>query len=257
VSYFGTREFSVEASLGNVSGYATINKFGETLDADAASATDVWDGADSVPTGTKIWVPPTTARLHDLVSTSTNDITGGSGLRTLRVYGLPDWDTAEASEDRPMNGMTDVETVGSYVIIHRMKGVSFGSGKTNAGIITATAQTDTTVTAAIQAGEGQTLMAIYGVPSTQSLRITRIRNWVVGTGTVTVKGTLLVMENAGQSDAGWLTKERWRFSDTHSPSIEYDPPKSFAGPCIVKIQVVSDTANSNVASGFDAYLVDN
>ena len=83
------------------------------------------------------------------------------------------WASAESSEDVVLNGVAPVNTVNSYVIIHRVKVIPVGSTYgINLGTITATAAVDVTITAQINIGLGQTNMAIYGVPSIQSLYMT-------------------------------------------------------------------------------------
>lgn len=255
-----TKDFGLEAALGNVSGYSTINKFGVALDADNGIATDIWDGADGA-LSTDVWVPPTQARVHDIVSTSAIDVSTGLGCQTLRVYGLTDWDTAEVSEDIAMNGVTNVPTVNSYVIIHRMKGLTFGGNTgSNTGTITATAQTDATITAAIQPLQGQTLMAIYGIPSTQTLAITTLFQQGLrsgGGGAFLADGTLLVKENADLATGEFITKERWVFGDAFPFVRIYGVPKMVTGPAIVKLQVLTDANDVAVTGAFDAYVVDN
>lgn len=256
MSFIGERNFGLEVVLGNVPGYGRIFKFGQALDCDAGIETDIWDGADGV-TSTDVWVRPTAARIHDIASTSANDTAGGTGQRTIRVFGLTSWAAAEVSEDLAMNGASNVPTANAYVIIHRMKGTSFGSGATNAGIITATAQTDATVTAAIQAAHGQTLMAIYGVPSTQKLAITDIDVSVLraGAGSALVDACLLVDERADQSDSGFLKKHV--FSTGEAFTLTFDPPLDYSGPCLVKLQVISSVNNVQTTASFNAFLVDN
>lgn len=262
MSYYGDKDFSLEVALGRVSGYSKVSKFGEALDCDSGIDTDIWDGADGV-TSTDIWVAPTQARTHTIVSTDIDDSDSGgvnpqsTGMRTVRVYGLTAWNLDETSEDITLDGTTGVVTSNSYVIIHRMEGLTFGSTGSNEGIITATATTDATITAAIQVGEGQTLMAIYGVPSTQTIHIKQVFAGVQGIATVDVDAKLLVKENADQSDSGFITKEKYKFTDTDNLDRKYKIPKSFSGPCIVKLQCTSDTNNSAITSAFDAYVVDN
>ncbi len=254
----GNRDFALAASRGSVEGYTTVNKFGQALDCDSGASTDVWDGADGT-TSTDIWVAPTTARIHDIASTDVNDDGNpvGTGMRTVEISGLTGWDAAETSEVITLDGTSNVATANSYVIIHRMEGLTFGSGDTNAGIIKATAQTDATITAAIQAGEGQTQMAIYGIPSTQTLHIMYLRTGVLQAAGAEGDVTLLVKLNAGQADAGFVTKERGEFSDSSPFSRTYGVPKKIVGPAIIKIQVETNTANCVVSAAFDAYVTDN
>jgi hypothetical protein len=233
-----------------------LNKFGLASDADQGIATDVWDGADGT-TSTDVWVAPTAARVHAIASTSVNDAAAGSGMRTVRVYGLQTWDSFETSEDITLAGSDSVNTSNSYVIIHRMKGLTFGAGGANDGKITATAASDSTVTAVIQNGNNQTLMAIYGVPSVQVLYLKQlVQTSLRVVATVQVDGTLLINERADQSDSGFLVKERYQTTQDAPFVRTWSPPKTVVGPAIVKMQANSSANNATVTGAFDGYLQD-
>lgn len=260
MSFYGNTDFGAKVSLGLVPGWATVNKFGRATDADNGSLTDIWDGADG-STSTKVWVAPTTARIHNVTSTSTADDGDpvGTGARTVEIFGLTGWGTNQVSETVTLDGTSNVATANSYVIIHRMVCRTFGSGGTNAGIITATAQTDATVTAAILAGNGQTEMAIYGVPSTQKLLITNITAGILKSTGATARGDgrLVVKENASSSDSGFVVKSLYTVAGDNSYFGPITPPLLVTGPCIVKLQVTSTVDGSDAVGEFDAYLVNN
>ena len=251
-------DFGLEVSKGNVDGHHKVNKFGSALDCDASTPTDVWDGADGA-TSTDVWVAPTTARIHDLQSSSIADTLAGTGAQVVRVYGLTSWSAAEVSEDVDMNGTGTASTVNAYVIIYRMKVIQYGSGLTAAGTITATAQTDATVTAAILQGSNQTKMAILGVPDTQTFYMTYIvATALTGSGSnVRVDASLLATEDADAANPGEVVKEEFQFTEAIHFTHAYDPPKVFVGPCILKVQVVANSNNTPVTVSFDGYLVDN
>jgi hypothetical protein len=254
MSFYGPKNFGLETSLGNVPGYGRIFKFGQALDCDLGIPTDIWDGADGT-TSTDIWVRPASAETHTIVGGAA-DTAAGTGMQAARVFGLTSWGADEVFEDVEMNGAGGVTTVNTYVILYRMKGIRFGSGGANSAIITATADVSGTVTAAIQAGHSQTLMAIYGVPSTKKICITDIDASVLraGAGTVLVDLSLLVDERADQSDSGFLTKHV--FSTGSAFSLTFDPPLIYTGPCLIKIQVVASANNAQTTASFNAYLVD-
>lgn len=259
MAYFNNISSYLRTALGLINNYSTVNKFGEATDCDNGVATDIYDGADG-SLGPDIWVPPTTARIHDIVSSSGNDTSAGTGARTLRVWGLQDWDTAESSEDIILNGTTNVPTVNSYVIIHRMQVLTWGANGLNAGDITATAQTDGTLTAAILTGNNQTQMCIYGVPSTQNLRVSQFGCAVVRSGgsAVTLEGEILLMTDPNTNAANntaWTNKENFTAESGLEPwEHKYKEPKKFDGPCILKIQVTSDSNNATAIGYFDGTL---
>ncbi len=259
LTYLGTKDFSLEVVLGKVAGYKSIDKFGESTNCDNNVLTDIWDGADGV-TGTTIWVAPTQARTHNIASALGADDGDpvGTGMRTIRIYGLTDWDTAEVNEDLTLNGTNDVVTSNSYVIIHRMHGLTYGSGGANAGIITATATTDNTITAMILAGASQTRMAIYGVPSVQKIAVRTMHGTILKRGPdAAADADLTVKLNADQADSAFVVKRLLEFATNETLDRRFDPPLLFDGPCILKLEATSDTNDASIALAFDAFVVDN
>lgn len=175
MSYFGSTDYGLQVARGKVSGVTAVHKFGSAPASIQTTATDIW----SYSITQQVWLAPTAARVHAIASTSDVDGKTGSptsaGARTVRVYGLTTWGTAESSEVVTLDGTTPVNTGSSYVIIHRMKVLTYGASGPNVGTITATAASDATITATITIGDGQTEMAIYGVPSTQTFYMTHWR----------------------------------------------------------------------------------
>lgn len=249
--------FAADVALGKLPGYSHINKFGETTNADNGVATDVWDRAN--PTDTQaIWTAPTTARTHQIVSSSTNDTSGGTGARTLRIWGLTSWSADEVNEDITMNGTSNVATANSYVIIHRMSVLTKGSSGPNVGTITATADTDSTVTAQIGAGNGQTLMAIFGVPSTKIALVERLYGNLRNNTSTTASVRLLSNPEPDSELTGFNMQHVFGIegSGTSALTIPYEPQKRIDGPAIIKVQVVAAANNVEISAGFDALLVD-
>lgn len=109
-----------------------------------------------------VFVPPTTYRVHNLASSAAADTSAGTGARTVLVTGVTS--NGIESETVTMNGASNVATVKSYSDLW-MEVATVGSGGVNAGNITATAQTDSTITATILASNGNiTKKAIRLVP---------------------------------------------------------------------------------------------
>jgi len=264
VTYLHNRDFGLEVAKGNVSGHLVVNKFGRNAEVDTATdPADVWDGGMATGGDSSVWVAPTQARGHTIASSSTADdfSASGTGARTLRLWGLTDWDTAEVNEDIELDGAgtNAVATVNNYVIIHRMRVLTAGSGNTNAGEIRATATTDGTVTARISAGKGQTLMAIYGVPSIQSFYVVQ---WYIDVNKSGAAGTaaveLVVAPDADTDVDLFVVKHHLGLQTTGTSHVAhtFDPPFKIAGPAIIKASVFEVSANNtDVSAGFDGYLV--
>ena len=261
MSNLGGGDYFQDIPEGRVPGESGVNKFGRCADADSGAATDVHDGANSTD-GVVTWAAPTQARTHNLASTSTDDDGDpvGTGAQTVRLYGLVDWDTAEVSEVIIMDGTTNVPTVNAYVIIHRIKVLTWGSAGPNVGVITATAATDGTVTAQINAGEGQTQMAVYGIPSIQHFNM--IQYYATTNKAVTSMGAEVKLKANQYCDnelLGFVTKHTKGLvtTGTSDGSHHFNPYNRFDGPAIIKIEVTTTVNNSTIDAGFDGVLVDN
>lgn len=252
-------DFLFDIARGNVKGYTHVNRFGKTENADSGIPTDVWDGA----TATVIWVAPTTARVHNISSSSASDDGApvGVGARTVRVSGLTSWAVKEVSEDVILNGTTDVATVNSYVIINTMMVLTNGATSVNVGDIDATAVTDGTITAQIKAGLGQTQTTVYGIPSVQDGYITKLYaiGKKAGGATKLINTALLCNLHPDVELLNFLSQETGAITGTGGPGFKmlFNPYKRVPGPAILKIQVNSDTADAEISSGFDIILVDN
>jgi len=251
--------FYFEVSAGNVADHSSVNKFGRATDADADVDCDIWDRCNTTDNQDE-WTAPTAARAHAIASTSSSDdgSPAGTGAQKVRVYGLTSWSSAETSEVVVMNGTSDVNTSSSYVIIHRIKVTEWGSAGPNVGTITATAATDGTVTAQINAGEGQTQMAIYGIPSGVTAYMTAYYFSLEKAATsLAANVSLLRSDPVGGDLSGWQVKHT-QAGLTEGTSYfrhEFEPPAKFAGPCVLKLQVNSSVNNTDCSGGFDLVMV--
>jgi hypothetical protein len=111
---------------GLVAGTKSIYKFGFNPDINGAEET-VWSNGG-------IYVYPTTAARMYVNSTSANDTAGGTGVRSIRVFGL-DANYNEVSEDLAMTGQSQTLTANTYIRVYRAYALTAGSLGTSAGII--------------------------------------------------------------------------------------------------------------------------
>ncbi len=258
------QDFLLEVSKGSVAGHYAVNKFGRNIDIDAAVTADIWDGGHSADESL-LWVAPTQARVHQLTSTSASDDGDpvGVGARTVKVWYLPDWDTKETSITVTLNGVGDV-ALPSCVMINRMQVITKGATNVNVGIITATADTDGTVTSKIQVGKGQTNQAVLGIPSTQKFYLNSIfayLNKAIGAAGL-VDIDLKVNGEPSTELLNFVSKHPWGLQTVGSSGMSHvlPVPKELCGDsdgAIIKIQCLSGTANADLSAGFDGVLVDN
>lgn len=257
---------ALDVPAGRVPGKSALNKFGHGHDCDSGILSDIWSRNDI----TKVWIPPTQARIHNIVSTSlSDDASGGApagiGATHIRIYGLEDWDSKEVYEDIEMNGTVNVPTSKSYVIIHRMKVTNFGVGGPNQGRITATATVDGTVTAEIyfnatlSAGSGQTTMAIWGIPSIQTAYISKYYFSIINNISAVADSGILIATDPVNHPSRFTVKHRLGMSRDGSSAHEhpFNPYYKVPGPAIVKISAVPSANNVEISAGFDGYVEDN
>lgn len=248
MTYISDKDFYLEVSKGNIAKHSRVNKMGHNPDVDTTTdPEDMWDVGG-------LWVPPTTARIHNIASSSANDASAGTGARTITIQGL-DGSYNFATETVTLNGISNVATVNSYTIIDFMFVVTAGSTGTAEGVITATAQVDGTITAQINPGDNQTHMAVF-----------QIRNGYKGY--INSISAAMQQNTAGSSSMVYLmTKnfgEVWRVrrvmflnnSGNSHQKVSIVPPLEIPAKCLIKLQIFEVTnSGTAVEGGFDLTLV--
>ncbi len=239
---------------GMVSDTASLNKFGRNSDIDTGSnPEDVWDGGG-------IWVAPTAARTHDIASDDANDTSAGTGARTVTIFGLDSsWDLQ--TETVTMNGTSNVATANTYWRIFRMFVASAGSSETNEGTVTATAQTDATVTAQINPENGQTLMAIYTVPADTTLYLSQAYATINKSGGTSgaMCDMAIYVRDGSAADRAWQVKQFFGLSVTGTSSHQHHwkIPFSVQAKHDIRFTCVEVTDNNtDISAGFGGVLVD-
>lgn len=252
--------FYFAVARGLIPGHVGVHLFGTSDNVDSGVKTDLWDRANATD-DQDIFTAPTTARIHQIVSSSTSDDGSpvGVGARTIEVRGLTSWDTKEVEEEITMNGTTNVPTVNAYVMINHMEVLTKGATSANVGVIKATADTDSTVTAQINAGNGHTLTTVYGVPSIQDLYVLAF-SVTVGAAASGKEVEVDVLTNL-EPDVELLNfiidfHVALNASGTGHIHHTHILPDKHPGPVILKMQATGDAANMSVDGSFEIVLVD-
>lgn len=252
----GPLNYFTELSRGNISGAKSINKFGLNGVIASGAVADIWSHGQTG--GVLIWVAPTAARTHTIASTDADDTSGGDGARTVKIFGLTDWDSTEVDETVTMNTASPPVTSNSYVIIHRMLVMTSGgavAAQVNQGVITATATSDGTITAQIEVGDGQTEMAIYGIPSIETMYIDAIGYSVnkAGGATGLIDVDLLTNQEPDSQLLSFRHQHHTGYQTVGTSVFAYPftPPRKIAGPAIVKMQAISGTNSMSISGWFD------
>lgn len=155
----------LEVMKGRVPGEYIVGKYGRNPDVDAAA--DIWDGG-----GDFTGFPTSAAENFEVVSTSSDDASAGTGAREIRLYYYDDnYNVFDENGnflyvDVSLNGLTAVDSGVSGMRLWRAKVISSGAGQANAGDITIRwATTESVVFSVIRAGFSQTEIACFTIPS--------------------------------------------------------------------------------------------
>lgn len=201
-----TEPYNIAVARGIIAGVSSDRKFGRAPSADTTYRT-IWDGNGATSySGFDV-----AAGALSVVSASANDAAAGTGMRTMRVEGL-DANYALQTEDFTLNGTTPVAGALTFLRVFRAYGLTGGSGQTNAGNITVS-RGGTTV-AIIEAGYGQTSMAVYTVPAGLTFELIQT-NASVGAN----KTAQYLLETREYLSSLWRVRESWEITNA-----AYTPP---------------------------------
>lgn len=156
------RDYFAAVGFGQIDGHSRIAVIGNNPDIDTAPE-DIWSGGGTYP-----WM--TGATTLEVVSSSANDTSAGTGARTALIAGL-NTSYAPISQTVTLNGTTPVAVSTQFFRINSFLIMSAGSGEVNAGDITLRDAGGGTTRALIQTGYGIGRQSQYTVPAGFTLAI--------------------------------------------------------------------------------------
>jgi len=152
-------EFYLEVAKGNIPGHKLKSKFGRNPSVGTSFET-IWNGG-----GTYTGFNAVGAETVTVSSSSSSDSISGTGLRTIRLYGL-DANFEEITEDIELDGTADVISTKEFIRMDTAKGLTAGTVGHNVGDVTVHQTVDTAVIfAVIPATYNTTMIAAYTIPA--------------------------------------------------------------------------------------------
>jgi len=241
-------DYHTEVALSLRQGATTWNKFGYNTDIDTGTEVIAsWGGTFQFLTS---------GETIDIVSTSTADDDGGTGVNSVVIYGVDEnWDTQ--IEVVTMNGTTTVTTTSQWIGINRVAVFLSGTGQTNAGTINVTATTSGFQMAQMPAGGGVTQQMIFYVPRNHQF----LAEWFFFSAVKTTGGSSPVLEFYGQvySAVNNTIQEVFRseLDIAIGNILEVSPPTPFpvGEKSILYFECNTNTANTKVTSRFSGELI--
>lgn len=249
-----TEEVAIAGGL--FTGYSIVNKFGTNADIDTGTVPeDVWEGG-----GAYTGFPDSTLEAVEVVSSSVNDASAGTGARTIRITGL-DANYAVQSEVITLNGTTPVDSVNTYRRVHTATVLTAGSGGVNAGVITVRHTTTTANTfLSMVAGRNQTNCSGYTVPAGHTGYMRHLTCAIRGVSGTPLTDTVAVEGQIWTRTFGGVFRSRRPFvSTTNFPlADEIYGGLVFTEKSDIILRISATSAdNTSVAAGYDLILVKN
>ena len=160
-----TRDYFLELAMGKVSGQTQVNKFGENPSVGVGTTEDVWDGGGT-------YAFPASAAITHLRQAT--DQVGTDGNLPVEIQGL-DVNWAAVTQTHNLDGTDTTTEVLLGTALRRVFRLKVNGNVVAAADIWvgATGMGAATAKAIIQAGNNQTLMAIYTVPADKTAYITQ------------------------------------------------------------------------------------
>jgi hypothetical protein len=263
------QDYAAEVARGRIPNWTSVDRFGEATGLVSGVHLPVWDGAEQDDAHTKTYVVRSSPQIYALVVSSTHDNGNtsplGTGMRTIEVSGLKDWDTAETTETVVLSGAVGggIGLANQYVAINRLKGKTYGSAEANQDDILCWNIFNEGGMAHVLSGNGQTLQAMYAIASGQQFLVTSTRASVESKPAIFANDssgakaviTMHVYERPDNADGGWNIVDRYNVSDaSHYSEIYYNPIR-VQGPAVIQMRAMANFDGMKATAGFTGYLV--
>tara|TARA_R110002094_G_scaffold157781_2_gene144040 strand:+ start:6562 stop:7713 length:1152 start_codon:yes stop_codon:yes gene_type:complete len=242
-------DYRTEVALGRRQGASLWNKFGYNNDVDVGTeVVAAWGGT---------FTPLTTATTISIASTSAADDGDplGTGCGSVVLYGI-DANRDAVIEVVTLNGQTPVVTTSTWLGLNRVAMFLCGTGQVNAGTITATAVTGSSIMAQLPAGGGVTQQCIFHVPrNTQFIAEWLWANTVRQASQdpiVTIKMWVFSTANNGKQEVF-----KADIDTSVGSSIDLNPnlPFPISGNSVIWLEATTDKDNTIVNGRFSGTLI--
>jgi hypothetical protein len=192
MSRIGTTDFYLEAARGNVDGVTTRGVVA-SRDNIGTSFEDIWNGVATS------MVYPTAAETWEIVSSSVNDTSAGTGVRTVLINSLDD-SYIPQSQIATLNGTTPVALTGTHYRPNGMIAITAGSLLTNDGTITLRVSGGGNERNVIIPGNGASTDAHITVPAGQTYHLLQVVT-ILGKN---FDGDVRTLFRGSSSDSPWV-----------------------------------------------------
>ena len=179
----------------------------------------------------------------EVFSTSANDDTSGTGIRTVRITGL-DADWAYATEDITLAGEDTLTTVNEYIRVFGFSGVTCGSGGIAADEIYIENATNDTTLAAILVNKTRSYSAIFTVPLGKTFYLTQI---YASTAAAVLTNVSLWVRHDGEAWQEKAGMQVWLSGNT----ITFDFPYKLEAKTDIELRAKGNTGD--VVAGFQGW----
>ena len=249
-------DYTIDVTSSKYQGQESFHKFGRNSSV----------GTSIVPiTSSGAYQTPTSLTNLEIISSSANDTSGGSGGRTVVIIGIgTDW--AEISETVTLNGTTAVALANQYYRVYRMYVSESGtyassSAGSHAGTITLRSSGGGSTWATIDLidglGRGQTQISAYTVPAGKTLYITSFDCSIDATKNVNL--VLFQRTNADVTSAPYysmrVVREYTGFQGYGHVELKF--PLVFNEKTDVGFMAETTSSTAAVSVQFDGVLIDN
>lgn len=248
-------EYYMDVSRGRVAGHDCFDAIGEREGAaTTVSGDDIWRG-----TATTLPIPDqTTGEQMTLVSSSTQDNPGGTGIGTVLIHYL-DTNWEEQTETRTLNGQTGVDTVATDIkFVQDIYAIDVGSGGVAAGDIKIHKKgAVTTIYDMIAIGGNMSLTISKMVPANKTFFLTKWQASSTASKPIFVRirstdqrgilydganPTFLFKDTAAVQDSTYIR--------------DFKCPREIPAKSIIKITAWSTQAGGNISASYEGILID-
>jgi len=247
-----TGDFMLDVAAGTIDSVYGVNKFGGGFEAVADTKYDIYDGAVATP----VYPYPSTADITDIKQLADQVAMRGE---SVEVQGLAaDWSlTVQTVALDATNTTTKVLLTTPLIRVFRMKVLADVVADQDINVMDSGA--GTVIYGTIQAGNNQTLMALYTVPLNHTAYMTSFYSSVVDSTNKTPTGTEVGMWAADRAN-GYEFQLKMATSISQGGSSEHHdwrPYYKFTEKTDIKMTMQCNDQNGHVHAGYDLILIPN